>query len=239
MIYLPPTPEPKFPPVSLADEQGFLAYGGQLNPVWIIEAYQRGIFPWFNDDQPYLWFSPDPRLVLFPDSLKISKSMRNVFRKQSFRFTCDHDFDRVIGQCSTMDRPGQDGTWITGEMVDVYSQLHRMGYAHSFEVYSNNELIGGIYGLCIGRVFFGESMFSLQPNASKAAFMIAVRWMEAEKRIALIDCQVETPHLISLGAQLISRNAFTGFLTLLCNENMNAESWKYAFSGDEAANLIG
>ena len=199
-----------FPPHSNADEDGLLCYGGNLSPDLLLTAYQNGIFPWY-DEPPILWYSPDPRFVLFPNELKISKSMRPLFNKHAFDFTVNKAFKDVMKACGEVNRNGQSGTWINEDMLQAYSLLHEMGFAQSAEVWKDGLLVGGLYGLLMGNVFFGESMFSLVSNASKYAFISYVKLLE-KQGVVLIDCQVYTEHLESLGARMISR---TDFLTLL------------------------
>ncbi|GLU43519.1 leucyl/phenylalanyl-tRNA--protein transferase [Allomuricauda sp. NBRC 101325] len=201
----------EFPPVETANEDGLLAVGGDLSPERLMLAYKNGIFPWFNDDSLILWWSPDPRMVLFPENLKISKSMRKVIRDQEFTLTQNTCFDMVMDYCANVDRKGQEGTWITPEMKSAYVALHQKGRAKSFEVWKDDLLVGGLYGVDLGHVFCGESMFSLEPNASKFAFIKMVQEF-AEKNYQLIDCQVHTDHLESLGAELISREKFLAIL---------------------------
>ncbi|HAI82203.1 MAG TPA: leucyl/phenylalanyl-tRNA--protein transferase [Chitinophagaceae bacterium] len=199
-----------FPPVTEADEDGLLAVGGDLNPERILYAYQQGIFPWYSEEIP-LWWSPDPRFVLFPNKLYISKSMRTLLKRNAFKVTTNQAFTQVINACGTIERPGQDGTWLNADMQQAYMQLHQMGYAHSVEAWYNNTLVGGLYGLRIGQVFFGESMFSTISNASKYAFISFVQQLQTEG-VQLIDCQVYTDHLASLGATMIPRNDFIQYL---------------------------
>lgn len=200
-----------FPPVHLADEDGLLALGGELSPERLLLAYRSGIFPWYAEDEPVCWWSPDPRFVLFPESLHISKSMKQVLKAGRFRFSINEAFTDVIGRCKTVERPGQEGTWISPAIVSAYSTLHRMGYAHSAEAWLDDALVGGLYGIRLGNFFFGESMFSTCTNASKFAF---IRYVEQLKKegVELIDCQVYTPHLESLGARMIPRSHFIEML---------------------------
>lgn len=200
-----------FPPVSSADENGLLAMGGDLSPKRLLLAYRSGIFPWFSDDDPICWWSPDPRFVLFPAEIKISKSMQQVFRKKQFEFKTNTAFEQVITNCQQVYREGQDGTWITDEMKAAYIHLHQQGYAHSAEAWLNGELAGGLYGIRLGNVFFGESMFSHFSNASKFAFISYVQQLQKEN-VQIIDCQLHTPHLESLGAVMISRKDFIAML---------------------------
>jgi leucyl/phenylalanyl-tRNA--protein transferase len=196
-----------FPPVEEALEDGLLAMGGDLSPERLLLAYRRGIFPWFSDDEPPMWWSPDPRFVLFPDELKVSKSMKQVIKRGEFEFRVNTAFEEVIANCSSVVREDQDGTWITDEIQQAYTQLHRMGYVHSAETWQGGELVGGLYGVRLGNIFFGESMFSKRSNASKFAF---IKWVELLKLqgVQLIDCQVFTEHLESLGARMIPRGEF-------------------------------
>lgn len=196
-----------FPPVEDADEDGLLAIGGDLTPARLLLAYRSGIFPWFNDADPICWWSPDPRFVLYPSQLKISKSMQQVINKQTFQFSTNKAFKDVIKACGTVPRNGQDGTWITNEMQEAYLHMHQLGYAHSAEAWLNNKLVGGLYGIRLGNVFFGESMFSHVSNASKFAFIHYVQQLQKEN-VQLIDCQLHTLHLESLGASMIPRKTF-------------------------------
>lgn len=200
-----------FPPVEQADENGLLAIGGDLSSERLLLAYRSGIFPWFSEGDPTCWWSPDPRFVLFPAELNTSKSMRQVFRKGMFRFKTNTAFEEVITHCQQTYREGQDGTWITGEIKKAYIQLHQLGYAHSAEAWLDDELVGGLYGIRLGKVFFGESMFSHFSNASKFAFISYVQQLQKEN-VELVDCQLHTNHLESLGARMISRVDFTQLL---------------------------
>lgn len=207
-----------FPPVdyALRDPDGLLAVGGDLAPQRILNAYRHGIFPWFSPGQPILWWSPDPRAVLFPEKLKVSHSLRKVINHQTFRVTFDNAFARVIRACATTSRRDQDGTWISEEMQQAYIKLHELGYAHSAESWLGDELVGGLYGLRLGRIFFGESMFSRKSDASKVAFVQLVRQLQVEG-VVLIDCQVTTGHLLSLGAEEIPRTRFVELLARYSN----------------------
>ena len=200
-----------FPPVTEADEEGILAIGGDLSTQRLLLAYRKGIFPWYSDDEPIIWWCPNPRFVLFPDEIKISKSMRAVIKKQTYSFTINNCFNNVIKNCKTINREGQSGTWISEEVIDAYTNLHNLGYALSAETWKNNKLVGGLYGVKMGNIFFGESMFSLSPNASKFAFIQLVKHLKNEG-VKLIDCQVYTTHLESLGAKMIDRNDFMRLL---------------------------
>lgn len=201
----------EFPPVETANEDGLLAVGGDLSPERLLLAYKNGIFPWFNDDALILWWSPDPRMVLFPDKVKTSKSMQKVLRDNSFRLTQNTCFEKVMELCAKVERKGQQGTWITPEMKMAYTDLHKRGFARSYEVWEDDQLVGGLYGVDLGHVFCGESMFSLRSNASKFAFIKMAQELE-QKRYRLIDCQVHTDHLESLGAELVPRNRFMEIL---------------------------
>jgi leucyl/phenylalanyl-tRNA--protein transferase len=200
-----------FPPVEYASRDGLLAVGGDLSPERLLLAYQSGIFPWFNDDSLILWWSPDPRMVLFPEKVKISKSMRRILQKGHFRITKNKEFEAVIRHCATAPRPGQDGTWITENMVQAYIALHHKGIAHSYEVWEADELVGGLYGIDLGHIFCGESMFSVQTNASKFAYIKLAEELQ-EKNYYLIDCQNYTKHLESLGAEEIPRAEYLKIL---------------------------
>jgi leucyl/phenylalanyl-tRNA---protein transferase len=203
----------EFPPPEMADEDGLLAIGGDLSRERLLLAYRNGIFPWY-ENKYILWWCPDPRFILIPDELKISSSMKKLLKKNFFDFSIDTDFKSVISNCKAISRRGQEGTWITNEMSDAYCDLHQAGYAHSAEVRQNGKLVGGLYGLRMGNIFFGESMFSLVSNASKYAFISYVQYLK-ESGVQLIDCQVYTSHLESLGAKMISRTAFLNFLKTL------------------------
>jgi len=200
-----------FPPVEKANAEGLLAVGGDLTSERLILAYINGIFPWFDADSPILWWSPDPRMVLVPNKIKISKSMRKVLKSGQFRLTRNTCFEAVIEHCSQIKRTGQKGTWIIAEMKEAYIALHEKGYAKSYEVWENDRLVGGLYGIDLGHVFCGESMFSTVSNASKFAFIKLAQELEA-KKYRLIDCQMHTDHLESLGAEEISRSEFIEFL---------------------------
>jgi leucyl/phenylalanyl-tRNA--protein transferase len=199
---------PDFPNTESALEQpeGLLAVGGQLSTEWLLSAYERGIFPWFSEGEPIMWWSPAPRMVLKPGSAHISRSLRKAFKKSNIEIKVNHSFETVIQYCSD-ESLRSEGTWITSDMKDAYIQLHLDGWAHSIEVYEAQELIGGLYGIGIQGLFFGESMFSLSSNASKYAFIALSEWAKAEG-LALIDCQLYNPYLDSLGAMEISRDEF-------------------------------
>jgi leucyl/phenylalanyl-tRNA--protein transferase len=214
----------EFPPVHLAEPEGVLAVGGDLSPQRLLKAYNSGIFPWYSPEEPILWWSPDPRFVLFPDKLKVSKSMRPYFNQQKYQLTFDQEFESVMRACGEMPRPGQNGTWITDEMIEGYTRLHHLGYAHSVEVWQESSLVGGLYGLSLGRVFFGESMFARATNASKFGFITLVRELK-ERGFWLIDCQQETPHLASMGAEPIARKEFLKLLDRNQKEETLRGSW--------------
>jgi leucyl/phenylalanyl-tRNA--protein transferase len=196
-----------FPDINTAREDGLLAIGGDLNADTLKLAYRSGIFPWFSGKMP-MWYSPDPRFVLFPHQLVVSKSMKQVLKSNKFSFTTDQCFDQVIRNCSTIEREGQWGTWITKDMIKAYTDLFDQGIVHSAETWMNGKLVGGLYGVQVGKVFCGESMFSLESNASKFAFIRYVQDVLIPGGIELIDCQVHTPHLESLGAVMIPRAKF-------------------------------
>ncbi len=202
-----------FPPAYLADKSGILAIGGDLSPERLLSAYIIGVFPWFNPDEPILWWCPDPRMVLLPSKLKISKSMRPMIRKNEFRVSVNECFKAVMQACKETYRPSQGyaGSWISGELIDSFQVLHRLGYAHSVEIWHTNQLVGGLYGIILGKCFFGESMFSTMSNASKLAFVALAKNLE-RLGFELIDCQVETEHLASLGAENMSRQHFLEIL---------------------------
>ncbi|UEG49844.1 leucyl/phenylalanyl-tRNA--protein transferase [Ferruginibacter lapsinanis] len=200
-----------FPPVENTDDEGIVAVGGDLSTERLLLAYRSGIFPWYNEDEPIIWWSPNPRFVLFPKKLRISKSMQTVLNNGKFRFTINRAFTQVMQHCKTITRKDQEGTWIQPAIIDAYTKLHELGYAHSAEAWLNGELVGGLYGIRIGNIFFGESMFSKENNASKFAFMKYVQYLKNEN-IKLIDCQVYTAHLESLGAEMINRNDFIALL---------------------------
>ncbi|HTJ12131.1 MAG TPA: leucyl/phenylalanyl-tRNA--protein transferase [Dinghuibacter sp.] len=195
-----------FPPVEQAEPDGLLALGGDLSTERLLTAYRKGIFPWYEGNTP-LWWCPDPRFVLYPSELKVSKSMKVLLKRGAFTFTVDRDFPAVIRGCKETARPGQDGTWITDEVERAFTRLHHQGYAHSAEAWQDGVLAGGLYGIRLGRVFFGESMFSRVSNASKYAFISYVARLEAEG-VSLVDCQVYTAYLESLGARMIPRAGF-------------------------------
>ena len=201
----------KFPPIELASDEGILAIGGDLHPNRLLEAYNNGIFPWYNEGEPIVWYSPNPRMVLYPKDVKISKSMRKIFRDYVFTVSFNQNFKEVIHHCKMVQRKGQEGTWITDELEKSMIELHLRGIAKSVEVWQDKKLVGGLYGLDLGNLFCGESMFSLVSNASKVAYISLAQKLEKEQ-YPIIDCQVYNDHLASLGAVEISRNDFKKYL---------------------------
>ena len=196
-----------FPPPEKARHYSIIAWGGNLSPGMLLSAYEQGLFPWYSDGEPVIWHSPDPRLVLFPENLQVSSSMKKVLKKKEFKITLDEDFSGVIRACSEIDRPGQGGTWITCDMINAYTELHRLGWAHSAETWFEGELVGGCYGIRLGNIFFGESMFFRKPNASKTAFLTLAHFL-FDDQVRFIDCQQPTAYLQSLGAMEITRLEF-------------------------------
>ncbi len=213
-----------FPPPYLAEDDGLLAVGGDLSEPRLLLAYSMGIFPWYPVGSPILWWSPDPRLVLLPEEIKISRSLRQTIKKRIFKVTMDRAFDSVIRNCATVQRKNDRGTWITDEMIKAYVRLHRSGYAHSVESWFEGELTGGIYGVAIGSIFFGESMFTKKSNASKVAFVTLVQQL-LKWKFTLIDCQVTTAHLISLGAREIPRSEFMRMLLSSLTASTKKGKW--------------
>ena len=210
MPLFPLTKKISFPPVHFSEPDGLLAIGGDLSAERLLLAYRSGIFPWYEGEH-ILWWTPDPRFVLFPNELKVSKSMKQLLKRNAFEFTINKAFNEVINNCKTISRRGQDGTWINDEMKNAYMHLHALGYAQSAETWLENELVGGLYGIRLGKVFFGESMFSNASNASKYAFIKYVQALQLED-VKIIDCQVYTEHLESLGARMIERENFIELL---------------------------
>lgn len=196
---------------ALIEPNGLIAISNTLKTERIIEAYKQGIFPWFNQHEPILWWSPDPRLVLFPDDLKISSSLSKKIKKNNYQFEVDKNFLSVIKSCSEVKRKDQDGTWIDERIINAYTELHQMKIAHSFEIYLNGNLVGGLYGIILDDVFFGESMFHYKTDASKIAFVLAVQYLK-KMGVKMIDCQMKTKHLLSFGAKEITRNQFIQLL---------------------------
>ena len=224
--------DPVFPDPAEADPTGLLAIGGDLSLQRLVSAYAGGIFPWYTKGSPILWWSPDPRLVLFPQRLHVPSSLKRTLNSGCFRYTLDTAFGMVIRACAKAPRPGQDGTWILPEMVQAYEALHALGLAHSAEAWAQTEtgaeeLVGGVYGVALGGVFFGESMFCTAPNASKALFATLVRWLGA-RGCALIDCQQTTAHLLRFGAQEMPRRDFLVLLRQGLATNALAGPWEFA-----------
>lgn len=223
--WLDPDNRETFPDVSLAlrEPDGLLALGGDLSPERLLAAYRRGIFPWYSEGQPILWWSPDPRMVLFPEHLRVSRSLRRSLRRGGFEVRLDTAFAAIIEACAAPRGDGL-GTWITAEMAQAYRRLHALGHAHSAETWQDGRLVGGLYGVAVGRVFFGESMFSRVTDASKVAFVHLVRQLQAWD-FALIDCQIDSTHLRSLGASTISRARFTAALARYCAQDGRVGTW--------------
>jgi leucyl/phenylalanyl-tRNA--protein transferase len=218
------TEEITFPESKWASPDGILAIGGDLSCARLLKAYSLGIFPWYNEGSEILWWTPDPRFVLFVNDLKVSKSMKQVLRSSKFTVTFDTQFLKVIKNCKKINRPDQDGTWITQEMENSYVKLHNLGHAHSVEVWENKELVGGLYGVCIGKMFFGESMFAKVSNASKLGFITLVTSLK-EKGFEIIDCQDYTAHLESLGAREIPRVGFEEILKKEIDKSSEIGKW--------------
>ena len=218
-------PPDAFPEIDAAFDvpDGLLAAGGDLSPERLLYAYQHGIFPWYDDGQPILWWSPDPRCVLRPHEFHVSRRLRRSLARSNFQVSFNQAFDDVISACAE-DRIGQQGTWITDDMMDAYECLHVDGWVHSIEIWHEGRLVGGLYGLAIGHAFFGESMFSRQSNASKAAMLVLCRLLLAND-FEILDCQVESPHLVSLGASLMPRNKFAAVLRRACKSNSQFLEW--------------
>jgi leucyl/phenylalanyl-tRNA--protein transferase len=229
-------PEHVFPDPELADESGLLAVGGDLNPQRLLLGYSMGIFPWYSEGQPILWHSPDPRFVLFPDELSVPRSLRQTLRKNRFSVTMDTAFREVITQCATVPRSEQFGTWITGAMEEAYCQLHQQGVAHSVEAWDGEQLVGGLYGISLGGMFFGESMFALASDASKVAFVSLVdqlgRW-----GFDLVDSQVHTDHVARFGGKEIPRSRYLELLNSSLASTTRTGPW--AFDGSAAASAPG
>jgi leucyl/phenylalanyl-tRNA--protein transferase len=217
-----------FPPPNLADRSGLLAVGGDLSPERLILAYSMGIFPWFNQNEPILWWSPNPRFILFPEKVIVSKSMKQIFKAKKFKITFDQNFPEVIKNCQKIYRPNQGGTWITDEIIEAYVQLHQIGFIHSVEVWLENELVGGLYGGTMGKCFYGESMFAKESNASKVGFLTLVRNLQLQN-YQIIDCQVYTKHLESLGAEKMPRKKFLEYVSNNNQTIFQKEDWNLIF----------
>jgi leucyl/phenylalanyl-tRNA--protein transferase len=209
---------------ALKEPNGLLAAGGDLSPERLLQAYRQGIFPWYSPGQPLLWWSPDPRMVLFPRELKVSRSLARRLRKDDYEIRFNTSFRQVMLHCALTERPGQDGTWITADILEGYCRLHALGYAHSVETWIQGELVGGVYGVAIGKMFCGESMFHHATNASKLAFVHLVRRLQADG-FGMLDCQMKTDHLASLGAREISRDEFSQRLSELVHSTHPPAQW--------------
>lgn len=234
----PLNPEAPFPPVELAlrEPDGLLALGGDLSPQRLLNAYAHSIFPWYSDGQPILWWSPDPRLVLLPENLHIGRSLRKTLRKQPFRLTLDTAFEQVITNCAES-RRDQEGTWITDEMQQAYIHLHSLGFAHSVEAWDDQQLVGGLYGVALGRAFFGESMFTRRADASKLAFVHFVHQL-SDWGYQLIDCQVYTEHLARFGAREMPRSEFIDRLETAITSHPDHRAFRWQFDPDHSANFV-
>lgn len=216
-----------------AEEEGLVAIGGRLNVESLLQAYSTGIFPWFTKGEPIMWWSPDPRTILVPEKFRVSHSLRQTIRTKRFTVTTDKAFAEVIGQCRRVMRKGQQGTWITREVEKAYIRLHKAGYAHSFESWRDGSLVGGLYGVSLGKAFFGESMFHLETDASKAAFYHLVSFAR-QQGFLFIDAQMETGHLISLGAENIPRREFLAVLQTALQWQTLKGPWSYTANDDES-----
>jgi leucyl/phenylalanyl-tRNA--protein transferase len=224
--YIPPLSkyDSNFPDPRLASDEGLLAYGGDLSSHRLLFAYKKGIFPWYAEGDPILWWSPNPRLLLYPDKFKLRKSFRRVLRSGKFSVTFDKHFDEVISHCSTVYREGQETSWIVPDIVEAYTRLHEEGFGHSVEVHLDGKLVGGLYGIAFGKAFFGESMFSLVPDASKVAFK-ALSDVLGDRGYDFIDCQMKTDHMIGLGAEVIDRDIFLDALNLTIEKETDFGKW--------------
>jgi leucyl/phenylalanyl-tRNA--protein transferase len=226
-----------FPPVHLA-EDGLLALGGDLRPERLLLAYTKGIFPWYAENLPILWHSPDPRMVMTTRDLIVQKSLRKSIRRRPYELKMDTAFAAVLEGCASVPRPGQTGTWLIPEMVDAYTKLHELGFAHSIEAWDGDTLVGGLYGVCLGHAFFGESMFARAPDASKIAFVASVRQLAAWG-VTLIDCQVHTEHLARFGAYEVPRADYLRLLRDALDEPTKRGRWVFDIDVDDPAVLIG
>ena len=220
-------PDAPFPPIetALAEPNGLLAASRDLTPQRVLDAYSNGIFPWYSGDQPVLWWSPDPRMVLFVDEFHVARSLRRRVQRKPFEIRADTAFRSVMEHCATARRPGQSGTWITPEIMDAYTMIHEQGYAHCVEAWRNGALVGGLYGIAIGRMFFGESMFANEPDASKIALVHLIAMLRA-RDIPLVDCQQETVHLASFGARLMPRRMFAERVAALVHSDAPGGPWE-------------
>jgi leucyl/phenylalanyl-tRNA--protein transferase len=226
--YIPPLSKyssSSFPDPRLASDEGLLAYGGDLSSSRLLFAYKQGIFPWYSEGDPILWWSPNPRLLLYPEKFKVRKSFRRVLRSGKFTVTFDKAFPEVIKQCASVYREGQESSWIVDEIIEAYTRLHEEGFAHSVEVYKDDELVGGLYGVAFGRAFFGESMFSLVPDASKVAFK-ALSDVLGSRGYDFIDCQMKTEHMQRLGAEVVQRDIFLDALEESIHKETDIGSWE-------------
>ena len=219
-------PQLLFPPPQVAREDGLLAIGGDLSPARLLLAYQHGIFPWFSEGQPLLWWSPSPRMVLMTDELRVQRSLRKRIRQRPYRLSMDQAFADVVRQCASVPRAGQEGTWITAEMQRAYVRLHDLGHAHSVEAWDGDELVGGLYGIAMGRCFCGESMFAKAPDASKIAFATFVQQLR-RWGVAMVDCQMHTPHLARFGAREVDRAMFLQALEVLAAAPARQGTWAF------------
>ena len=215
-----------FPDPRLATDEGLLAYGGDLSSDRLLTAYKKGIFPWYSQGDPILWWSPNPRLLLYPDQFKVRKSFRRVLRSGKFTVTFDERFSDLIKYCATVDREGQESSWIVSDIEEAYIRLHEEGFAHSVEVYKEGKLVGGLYGIAFGKAFFGESMFSLVPDASKIAFK-ALSDVLGRRGYDFIDCQMKTDHMIGLGAEVVERDLFLDALDEAIEKPTDFGSWQH------------
>ena len=230
-VFWLPDDEITFPHPSLAEPRGLLAVGGDLSPERLVLAYRNGIFPWFEEDGQFYWYTPDPRWVLLPTELRVHKSMRSIFNQHKFRYSMDTCFERIMRACAETPRGDQNGTWISEPFVAGYTALFEAGLAHSMEVWQGEELVGGLYGIALGKIFYGESMFALAPNASKAGFITLVKALE-KAGFWLIDCQQQTSHLQSLGARGISREIFLDYLARNAYERTWPGPWRLKEAGE-------
>ena len=213
-----------FPNPREASDEGLLAYGGDLSSNRLLSAYKKGIFPWYSEGDPILWWSPNPRLLLYPQNFKVRKSFRRVLRSGKFTVAFDRDFESVISNCSEIYREGQEASWIVEEIKEAYTRLHKEGFAHSVEVYKDEKLVGGLYGIAFGKAFFGESMFSLVSDASKVAFKALSDTLKS-KNYDFIDCQMETEHMVKLGAEVVQRDIFLDALEETITKHTDLGSW--------------
>ena len=216
-----------FPPATdaLPDPNGLVCAGADLQPGTVLRAYRAGLFPWFSEGQPILWWSPNPRAVFVPGQVKVNRRLARTLRNSQLQCRFDEDFDAIISACAETPRPEQDGTWITAEMNEAYRRLHQLGHAHCLGVYRDDSLVGGIYGIAIGRGFFGESMFSWERDASKIALVTLCRWLEAHQ-FGFLDAQVESQHILKMGAQLIDRKEFLALIAVYCEREGLQGGWR-------------